>query len=234
MDMCYDFAMEERRHFKRLVVEGIEGALMFATDVHILNISINGVALSANRRLEIGREYTLKLEYMDKSVSLAGVVVWSVLSELGAGQHGEKVPIYKAGMKFRNVISESMARLLEFIDEHKFAVDDRLTIRFNVRSPDRARLDGLHNYKVKKVSEKGMLIMTDIPLDVEERFPMEVFYGDNTIRFTGRVASCIEVTGEVPKHYDIGVEIVEISDDDRTRFNEFVETLRSTQSRHHL
>ncbi len=230
MDMCYDLAMEERRHFKRLVVEGIEGALMFATDVHILNISINGVALSANRRLEIGKEYTLKLEYMDKTVCLAGIVVWSVLSELGTGQHGEKVPIYKAGMKFRDVISENMARLLEFIDENKFAVDDRLTIRFNVRSPDRASLDGYHSYRVKKVSERGMLIVTDIPLEVEEKFPMEVFCGGKTIRFMGRVACCVEATDAVPKHYDIGVEIIEISGDDRTRFHEFIETLKFTQS----
>ncbi len=130
--------MEEKRRYQRFVVEGIEGTLMFATEVDIIDISINGVALRADRRLEIGREYTLKLEFKDKGISLNGVVVWSVLSELGKGHHEEKVPIYKAGMRFSNVISEKMATLLDFIEENKLALDHRLTIRFDVRSPDRA------------------------------------------------------------------------------------------------
>ncbi|MEW6586064.1 MAG: PilZ domain-containing protein [Nitrospirota bacterium] len=223
--------MVERRHYQRFVVEGIEGTLMFATDVDIINISINGVALRANRRLEIGREYTLKLEFHDKVISLNGIVAWSVLSELARGQHEEKVPIYKAGMRFTNVISEKMARLLDFIDENKLAPDHRLTIRFGVRSPDRASLNGPHNYKVKKVSDNGMLIETDLPFEVEESLPMEIALSDDTtIRFVGRVASCLEITNEVPKHYDIGVQFIEISGNDKARFNEFIKSLCPTQS----
>jgi len=222
---------EERRLHKRFVVEGIEGTLMFATDVEILNISINGVALKANRRLEIGREYTLKLEYMDRSVSMNGIVIWSVLSELGKGQHEEKIPIYKAGMKFTNVISEKMASLLDFIEENKVVPDNRLTIRFDVKSPDRARLNGPHNYTVKKVSSNGMLIVTDMFFKVDDRFPMEIYlHGDRVIRVLGRVASCLEITDDIPKHYDIGIEFLEISQNDRAKFSEFIESLRLTQS----
>lgn len=222
---------EERRLHKRYVVEGIEGALMFATDVEILNISINGVALKANRRLEIGREYTLKLEYMNRTVSLNGMVIWSVLSELGKGQHEERVPIYKAGMKFTNVISEKMANLLDFIEENKVIPDNRLTIRFDVKSPERASLKGPHKYTVKKMSNTGMLIVTDMPFDVEDRFPMEIFlYDDRVIRVTGRVASCLGITEDLPKHYDIGIEFLEISQNDKAKFSEFIESLRLTQS----
>jgi Tfp pilus assembly protein PilZ len=219
--------MEEKRHYHRFVVEGVEGTLMFSTDVDILNISINGVAVRANRRLEIGREYTLKLEFHDKVIALNGTVVWSVLSELGRGHHDEKVPVYKAGMRFTNVISEKMARLLKFIDENKIAPNHRLNIRFDVRSPDRASLNGPHNYKVKKVSDSGMLIEADLPFEVEERLPMEILlYDDKSIRLLGRVASCLEISTEVPKHYDIGIEFVEISGSDKTRFKEFIESLR--------
>ena len=222
---------EERRLHKRFVVEGIEGTLMFATDVEILNISINGVALKSNRRLEIGREYTLKLEYMEKAVSMNGMVIWSVLSELGKGPHEEKVPIYKAGMNFTNVISEKMSGLLDFIEENKVAPDNRLTIRFDVKTPDRARLNGPHNYTVKKVSNGGMLIVTDMPFKAEERFPMEIYLYDNkVIRVLGRVASCLEITDDIPNHYDIGIEFIEISQNDKAKFNEFIESLRLTQS----
>jgi len=204
---------------------------MFATDVDILNISINGVALRANRRLEIGREYTLKLEFHDKVISLNGIIVWSVLSELASGQHEEKVPVYRAGMRFTNVISDKMAGLLNFIEEEGIAPQHRLTIRFLVRVPDRASLNGPHNYRVKKVSDNGMLIETDMPFGVEEALPMEIFlYDGSVIRFLVRVASCLEITDGVPRHYDIGVQFLEISGDDRARFNEFLKTLRPTQS----
>ncbi len=212
------------------MVEGIEGTLMFATDVEIINISINGVALKANRRLEIGREYTLKLDFHDKVISLNGVVVWSVLSELGRGQHEEKVPVYRAGMRFTNVMSEKMAKLLDFIEENRFAPDSRLTIRFDVRSPDRASLNSPHNYKVKKVSDNGMLIETDLPFEVGESLPMEIYlHGNMTIRFVGRVASCLEITAEVTKHYDIGIEFTEMSGNDKSRFGEFIRSLHPTQ-----
>lgn len=220
--------MEERRHYQRFLVEGVEGTLMFATDVDIINISINGVALKADRRLEIGREYTLKLEFQDKVISLNGLVVWSVLSELGKGHHEEKVPIYKAGMRFTNVISEKMAGLLDFIEENKVVPEHRVTVRFDVRSPDRASLNGPHNYKVKKVSNNGMLIETDLPFKVDESFPMEISLDGTTIRFVGRVASCIEGTKETPRHYAIGIEFIEISGNDKARFAEFIKSLRPT------
>lgn len=218
--------MENRRRSKRFVVEGIEGNIQFSTEVDILNISINGVALKASRRFEIGREYRLNLQYKDQVVSMNGAVVWSVLSELHKDQHSENVPVYKAGLRFTDVVSNKMARLLEFIESHKLSQDSRLNVRFEVRSPDKAMLEGPHNYSVKKVSISGMLIETDMPLEIDERFPMEFFIGgDKAIRFIGRVASCIEITDAVPKHYDIGIEFIEMMDDERTRLEKFIGTL---------
>ncbi len=218
--------MEEKRHYKRFVVEGIEGTLMFTTDVEILNISINGVALRATRRLEIGREYTLKLEYKDKVVSMTGVVVWSVLSELHRDQHSENVPLYKAGMRFSDVVSSKMSMLLDFIENYKIREDLRLNLRFDVRSPDKAVLGGPHNYNVKKVSKGGMLIETDMPIDLEERLPMEIFIdGKDAIRFIGRIASCVEISDALPRHFDIGVEFLDMAEADRKRLERFIDTL---------
>ncbi len=218
--------MEEKRRYKRFVVEGIEGVLMFTTDVEILNISINGVALRASRRLELGREYTLKLEYKDKVVPMTGVVVWSVLSELHRDQHSENVPFYKAGLRFSDVVSSKMAMLIDFIESHKLIEGQRLNIRFEVTSPDKAVLGGPHNYRVKKVSRGGMLIETDMPFDLEERIPMEVYIdGRNEIRFIGRIASCSEIADAIPRHFDIGVEFIDMSQDNRKRLEEFIDAL---------
>ena len=218
--------MQEKRQYPRYVVEGVEGTLQFTTHVDILNISINGVALKASRRLEIGREYTLKLEYKDRTVSVNGVVVWSVLSELTDGPHAEKVPVYKAGMRFTDVLSEKMARLVDFIEGHKLSQDERLNIRFTIKTPDKAVLDGPHNYTVKNMSISGMLIQTDTQFDVGARYPMEISLEENrTIRVLGRVVSCVEVNDRIPMHYAIGIEFIEISDEDKKRLKKFVNTL---------
>ena len=218
--------MQDKRQYPRYVVEGVEGTLMFTTHVDILNISINGVALKANRRLEIGREYILRLEYKDRTVSVNGVVVWSVLSELTDGPHAEKVPVYKAGMRFTDIISDKMARLLEFIESHKLSQDERLNIRFTIKTPDKAILDGPHNYGVKNMSISGMRIETDMRVDVGARYPMEISLEDNrTIKVLGRVVSCLEVNDRAPKHYAVGIEFIEMSDQDRKKLKEFVDAL---------
>jgi len=218
--------MQDKRQYPRYVVEGVEGTLMFTTHVDILNISINGVALKANRRLEIGREYILRLEYKDRTVSVNGVVVWSVLSELTDGPHAEKVPVYKAGMRFTDIISDNMARLLEFIESHKLSQDERLNIRFTIKAPDKAILDGPHNYGVKNMSISGMRIETDMRVDVGARYPMEISLEDNrTIKVLGRVVSCLEVNDRAPKHYAVGIEFIEMSDQDRKKLKEFVDAL---------
>ena len=218
--------MQDKRQYPRYVVEGVEGTLMFTTHVDILNISINGVALKANRRLEIGREYILRLEYKDRTVSVNGVVVWSVLSELTDGPHAEKVPVYKAGMRFTDIISDKMARLLEFIESHKLSQDERLNIRFTIKTPDKAILDGPHNYGVKNMSISGMRIETDMRVDVGARYPMEISLEDNrTIKVLGRVVSCLEVNDRAPKHYAVGIEFIEMSDEDKKKLKEFVDAL---------
>jgi hypothetical protein len=218
--------MQDKRQYPRYVVEGVEGTLLFTTHVDILNISINGVALKAKRRLEIGRQYILKLEYKDRTVSVNGVVVWSVLSELTDGPHAEKVPVYKAGMRFTDIISDKMARLLEFIESHKLSQDERLNIRFTIKAPDKAILDGPHNYGVKNMSISGMRIETDMRVDVGARYPMEISLEDNrTIKVLGRVVSCLEVNDRAPKHYAVGIEFIEMSDEDKKKLKEFVDAL---------
>jgi len=81
----------KRRH-PRLVVEGVHGKMVFASQVEILNLSLGGVALTADRRLNIGGEYTLKLALAGETLDIKGIVVWSALSGLRKSGEGEGVP----------------------------------------------------------------------------------------------------------------------------------------------
>ena len=68
--------MTEKRKAKRLRVDGakIQGRMILAKKVDIVDISMDCVALKADKRLDIGKEYQIQLEYEGHKVSVKGVV----------------------------------------------------------------------------------------------------------------------------------------------------------------
>src|SRR3990172_10537841 len=209
--------MREHRRNKRFIVDGmdINGKMMFATEVKILNISIGGVSLKADRRLDIGNEYTLKIDDKGRVIAVKGVVVWSSICENREGPHGDRIPIYSAGMKFTNVLSDKVLELINFIEGHTKDGEHRLSgLRFNIKAPEKAILNFPEDYRVKKISLTGMLIESAQSLETESRFPMEICLPEDEkpIRFLGRVASCLVIADAVPDQCDIGIEFMEMSE----------------------
>jgi hypothetical protein len=113
--------MQDSRRFKRFALKILEihGRMIAATEVKVIDISIGGIRLRANRRLNIGHEYALKLEARDKVLSLRGMVAWSKLSDNMSGPHGEVVPVYTAGLKFKAISDDKITQLLDFIEKYK-------------------------------------------------------------------------------------------------------------------
>ena len=223
--------MQNRRRFKRFTLKVLEihGRMLAATEVKIIDISIGGVRLKANRRLNIGNEYALKFEAVDKTLSLKGVVVWSSLSDNMEGPHGGVVPVYTAGLKFTHISADKITQLLDFIEEHKKEEvyrmgSSRLNVRFHINDPEKAILNYAASYKVKKISLGGMLIECVQALDVESRIPMELsLQDDKPLKFTGRIASCQVMEQGDPKQYDIGIEFLGLTTNDKEMLATFVE-----------
>lgn len=220
--------MDNRRRAARFTVESLTGTMVTTSPVDIVNMSIGGVAFSVDKRLRVGDEYTLKLEVEGKVVTFKGTVAWSVLSEVETGPGGESVPMYSAGMKFGGVLSQETEGLLEFIDEHKLVKEHRLGgVRLYVEG--KALLDLPESYTVRMVSLAGMLIETSRSLNVGDVLPMEISVQEGAaIRLSGRVASCVEAAEAKPRHYDIGIEFLELPQEDRKRLGGFIESLSSS------
>ena len=111
--------MVDNRKHMRFKLNGLEvtGKMAFATDVKIIDISISGISLKANRRLNIGSDYALKLEGR-KTVTLKGTVVWCSLAETRKGRKGEMVPVYAAGMQLKDMSAERLTELQYLIESH--------------------------------------------------------------------------------------------------------------------
>jgi hypothetical protein len=232
--------MQDKRRYKRFVVDILEinTRLTFARNVKILNISVGGVSLRVDKQLNIGSDYTLRIEGKGKTLSMKGVVVWCLLSESLTDPSGNVVPLYKAGIKFTDVGKEQSGEIAAFIKAHMKDISKqidvaamkgtRVYLRFLIEDPDSAILDFREQCGVKKIGLGGMLIGSEHPLDIENKYPMEITIAeDRAIRFTGRVASCMPVKKGDSGQYDIGIEFLDLSERNRGFLHEFIRLLEN-------
>ena len=215
-----------KRHHPRFIVEGVQGRMVFASQVGVLNLSLGGVAIKADRRLNIGGEYTLKLELAGESVDIKGVVVWSVMSGMHKEGDSDTVPEYSAGLRFKDIFTERLLRLIAFIDRHKVFEEHRVGgLRFRIDAPGKALLDSPEEYRVRLISRSGMLIETQHNLELDRVYPMEILPpGTAAIHFEGRVASA-EVGPASPALCEFGIEFQALTADDDARLQAFIESL---------
>lgn len=221
--------MEERRRYPRITVEGITGKMLCTEKAKVINISLGGMAIEISKRLEINREYSLKLESKEDRFDFKGRVVWASLVGSLRGHGGDIIPVYQAGLKFIDLFDEKAQRLIEFIERHRSGeskFEDRIEgLRFKVKSLEGVLLDYPRSYKVKIISLGGMLIELPETLDINRVFPMEIIIpGGQKIELTGRVASCLQ-NEKIKEFYDIGIEFIDMRSEDRERLAEFLKSL---------
>jgi Tfp pilus assembly protein PilZ len=225
--------MQDKRRHKRFKLDVIEinGKMSLADKVKIIDISLGGIAIKADRRLNIGREYTIRLEEKGKIIDVKGVVVRSELSGIEERNKGEQVSIYKAGMLFKEGQAAKIDHFLNSIEEHKktaapVTVDRRLSVRFNITAPGEQTLSFPAQFKVKEISLSGMLIQTDQMLELGSMIPMGLsLNADDHINFNGRVASFRTTEYQGQTHYEIGVEFSDLTEKDRALIKTFIDYL---------
>jgi c-di-GMP-binding flagellar brake protein YcgR len=229
--------MQNRRRYKRYKTDVMEmsGKVVLAKSLKILDISIDGICLKTEKRLNIGGDYTLKMEGKKKTLTVKGTVAWALLSENSVGSNGDIIPVYKAGMKFIDVSKEKINEIVNFIEEHRRDIDKlinlyslsgrRLYVRIAIEDPEKAILNYEGSYRVKGLSLGGMLIGSKHPLEIESKFPMKVktLTENSYMEFLGRVASCLLINDI--EHYDIGIEFIEMSQKDRQILVELIRVL---------
>lgn len=229
--------MQDKRKYIRFKLNDLEvnGKMALATEVKVIDISISGISVKANRRLNIGGDYTLKLEGR-KTISLRGTVIWCSLTDSRKGPGGEMIPMYSAGMQFKDMSKERTTELQYLIDTYKIKEiqvvgGTRQYIRFNIKDPENVVLIYPDNYKVKTISLGGMLIECQRNFEIESRIPMEMLIHDNKpFKFMGRVASsrAIDEKGQIT--YDIGIEFLALTEKDREMLTLFIDYVNSRNS----
>jgi hypothetical protein len=231
--------MQNRRRYKRYKVDIMEmsSKVVLAKSLKIVDISIDGICLKTEKRLDVGGEYTLKMEGKGKVLTVKGTVAWALLSGNWVDSYGNIVPEYKAGMKFVDVSKEKINEIVNFMEEHKRDIDKlvdlyspsgrRLYVRISIEDPEKAVLNYQGSYKVKSISLGGMLIESEHSMEIESKFPMEIrtLTENSYIKFLGRVASCLLTKNKNIEFYDVGIEFVEMSEKDREILVELIRVI---------
>jgi len=229
--------MHDNRRYKRfkLNIREINGKMILVTEVKVIDISISGTSLKVNKQLNIGSDYTLKLEGR-KTISMRGTVVWCSLSGTRKVSQEETTPIYSVGMQFKDMSNERVTELQNLIESHKIGEvhvtgGTRLNIRFHITDPDNALLMYPADFKVKVISLGGMLIECVRNFDIESRIPMEmIIHDDNPVKFVGRVASCRGIDKEGNKQHDIGIDFLDLTEKDQEVLASFIDHVAMTNT----
>ena len=223
----------EKRQYKRIVIEGIDiqCKMHFATEVRLLNISFSGAAIRLNKRLIMGSKYRLHLEREDRAITLNSVVIWERMVTSQSTEEGEMIPIYEVGIRFEDVLSDKGIQLIKFIEKNFVQGESRprlMGLRIDIVEPEKSVIsDFPANYYVVKISQNGMHLETDQPMIVESKFNMELnlLEDKNSIKFVGRVATCLEVSTKSAKNYQVGVEFFEMSEKNRSKVKKFIDSV---------
>ncbi len=231
--------MQDKRQYKRysLNLLEIDGKMSLTDKVKILDISQGGVAIQADRRLNIGKEYLIKLQEKGKTLDVKSVVVRSELSGTEERSNGERVTIYTAGMIFKEGYADKIADFLKPIAQNTIkkvppAPNRRLHVRFSMTTPQEKILSYPLNFRVKEISLSGMLIQTDQTVELNSNIPMELSLGaDKEVTFIGRVASSTktEIAGQTQNN--IGVEFTDLKNKDKALIKTFIDYLAEIEAK---
>ena len=227
--------MQNQRRHKRYRLDAMEinGKMSLVDRVEIVDISLSGASLKVDKKLEVGREYMIRLGDRKKEFDVKGVIVRSEVSEI-EGKESGKV-IYSAGMMFNGGQMDKLAMFLYAIDQKKkmnaVAAERRLNVRFQITTSGENVLSYPAQFKVRTISLSGMLIQTDHPLEMESRLPMGLsLHDDNPVDLIGRVVSCQMKEEGGHTYYEIGVEFVDVAENDKMLLKAWTDNLAAMEA----
>jgi hypothetical protein len=229
--------LSNRRRHRRFTVDfmEIQGRASFTSDIAIRDLSIAGVSLVTDRRLEKGSEYSLNIGDHELDITVKGIVKWcSVLYDTD-NLPGEARLRYAAGLQFSLLTHDEVASLARFIERHfidKHTVVDipevsgsRFRIRFHLDHEETATMKVDETYRIKQLSLGGMLFESDHAFERETRLHMELAIPDNiSLDFVGRVTSCIP-SPEKTAYFDVGIEFKTMHEPSKIKLKEFIRRL---------
>jgi PilZ domain len=224
--------MRKQKRFKLDLLD-LSSKMSLVGKVELIDISLGGVALKADKKLNIGKECLMTLGYEGKLINVKGIVVRSELSGIEEKADGETITIYSVGIFFKNESTGTVKDFLDSIEKNKKTqVPEQADwfyrdIRFCITTSSEKVLDLPTQFGIKEISQSGVIIQTAHQLNIDSMVLLELsFKSCDPVRFMGIVVSCRMSQGQVSANYDIGVEFSELTDRDRSLLIRFIDCVK--------
>ncbi len=209
----------------RYPVDHVQGTLHFNTEARVLNVSLTGVALESAMPVRVGRSYSIALRSDDgQAVTLSARAAWCHLKSTRRGEAGEATPVYAAGLAFDDTLTEKAGQLIRFLERSAIiTVGQRVTGRFEVASERTISLATRHEFVVKNLSLRGMLIETDLSPEAGSEFDVEVALPESSLQTRVRVTGVRESRLADKRVFaEVEVEFAGLGREDRARLADFI------------
>lgn len=219
--------VKERRHSRYIVVGmGISAKTLHKTEVEIIDISIGGCSIRGTKRFSLGGDYVFRFEFGHRLVSVKGSIVWEKMTGIKKISEKEAMPVYTAGVEFKDVLKDSALEIKDFIAD-KLKRRRLGGIRMKLRTPEKTIISYPEDCVVSDLSLGGMRIGTEQELLVETVFSIDLLLPDNDSQIIckGRVAYCHVVPEKAQTRCSVGVEFVDMDARDQLRLKTFIESL---------
>ncbi|MEC4676123.1 MAG: PilZ domain-containing protein [Nitrospirota bacterium] len=105
--------MENRKHTRVKNNGKIRGRTLMASNLDILDLSLNGIRFHSLKRVNIDSRYNLKISKGSISVNLKGIIVRSLFTNKSLIK-GKSQPVYEVAMNF-DLLSDTEKSALEDI-----------------------------------------------------------------------------------------------------------------------
>ena len=230
--------MRDKRKHKRFRLDLIDltSKLSLIGNVRIIDIGLGGVAIKADRKLNIGKECLMNLGYEGNYINIKGIVVRSELSGIEERGEGEKVTIYSAGILFKDESANTVKDFLASIENDKkqqvveqFGWFDR-DVRFSITTPNEKVITLSTHFGIKEISQSGIIIQTNHQLKIDSMVLMELSVNSSDpVSFMGKVVSCRMTSEKAHSNYDIGVEFSELTDLDMSLIVSFMDCVKDNK-----
>lgn len=218
---------EERRRSTRYAIDDATGSFQLVGDFRLIDISLNGVGIEGNLRLQKGQSYRGRLRWHGRTIEVRGRVAWTRLVGTTKAPGGNDVlPVYQAGIEFESPVTDPTSDVRHLIeDATSFRPGDRLYGRYRA---DEAAVALDAQIRIRKVSRTGMLVESPTAVEIGTLVPFDLTFADQEFQAAGRVITCDavhEAEAEEPTSYAIGVEFEKLDQHARETLRSVLETL---------
>ena len=230
--------MRDIRKHKRFKLDLVDlsSKISLVGKVEIIDISLGGIALKADRKLNIGKECLIMLAHEGKATNLKGIVVRSELSGIEERTDGSHVTIYSMGILFNDESAEKVKDFLDSVkNQKKTPIPEQVDwfsryFQFRITTPSEKVLNLPTQFGIKEINQGGVIIQANHHMKIDNMVLLELSLNSGeSVSFMGKVVTCHK-HDKVHSDYDIGIKFLELTDRDTMLLHRFIECIAGSQN----